>query len=44
MLGFNGKVKYSASGNKLTITPPTVSPATIPCQYAWVYKIKGGAK
>jgi alpha-L-fucosidase len=44
MLGFNGKVKYTASGNKLVITPPTVSPATTPCQYAWVFKIKDGAK
>ena len=40
MLGFSGKVKYSASDNQLSITPPVVSPATIPCQYAWVYKVK----
>ena len=44
MLGFKGKVKYSVSGNRLTITPPAVSPATIPCQYAWVYKIKNAVK
>jgi alpha-L-fucosidase len=31
MLGFNGKVKYSVSGKKLTIMPPVVSPATNPC-------------
>jgi len=40
LLGYNGKVKYSASGNKLTITPPAISPATSPCQYAWVFKVK----
>jgi alpha-L-fucosidase len=39
MLGFSGKVKFSASGNQLSIIPPAVSPATIPCQYAWVYKL-----
>jgi alpha-L-fucosidase len=39
MLGFLGKVKYSVSGGKLTINPPSISPATNPCNYAWVYKI-----
>ena len=41
LLGFNGNVKALAKGGKLTITPPTVSPATNPCQYAWVYKVEG---
>ena len=40
MLGFSGKLKYSVLGNKLTIMPPAVSPATIPCNYSWVYKIE----
>ena len=40
MLGFGGKVKSSFSGNKLTITPPAISPATIPCNYAWVFKVQ----
>jgi alpha-L-fucosidase len=44
MLGFNGKVKYTASGNQLTITPPAVSPATLPCQYAWTYLLKNALK
>jgi alpha-L-fucosidase len=39
LLGFNGKVESSVSGNKLTITPPAVSPATNPCNYAWVFKV-----
>lgn len=39
VLGYNGKVKYSVSGNKLIIYPPALSPATNPCQYAWTYKI-----
>jgi len=41
LLGYEGKVKYSATGNKLTITPPVITPATNPCQYAWVFKVKG---
>lgn len=44
MLGFNGKVKYSVSGNKLTITPPAITPANNPCSYAWVFRVKDGAK
>ncbi|MGV8137253.1 MAG: alpha-L-fucosidase [Mangrovibacterium sp.] len=39
MLGFNGKVKFSSSGNKLIIIPPAITPATNPCQYAWVFKL-----
>jgi len=44
MLGFHGNVKYSVSGNKLTITPPALTPETIPCQYAWVFKVKNCLK
>jgi alpha-L-fucosidase len=44
MLGFDGKVKYSVSGNKLTIIPPAITPANNPCSYAWVFRVKGGAK
>ncbi|MDX9881590.1 MAG: alpha-L-fucosidase [Prolixibacteraceae bacterium] len=44
LLGFDGKIKYNLSGKKLIIHPPVLSPATNPCNYAWVFKIKGGAK
>ena len=44
MLGYNGTVKYSASGNKLTIIPPMITPANNPCNYAWVFKVKDGLK
>ena len=44
MLGFEGKIKYSSSGNKLTIYPPSVSPLTIPCDFAWVYKVHNALK
>lgn len=40
LLGFKGKVESSVSENKLTITPPAVSPATNPCNYAWVFKVQ----
>jgi len=40
MLGFQGKVRYSSSGGRLTITPPILTPATMPCSYAWVFRIK----
>ena len=41
MLGVDGKVKTKSGGNSLTITPPVVSPATNPCNYAWVFKLEG---
>ncbi len=41
MLGYNGSVKTVLKNGKLTITPPTLSPATNPCSHAWVYKIEG---
>ena len=44
MLGIEGKIKYSSSGNKLTIYPPSVSPLTIPCDFAWVYKVHNALK
>lgn len=44
LLGYNGKIRYSASGNKLIIYPPSLSPATNPCQYAWAYKISNALK
>lgn len=44
LLGYSGKVKYSLSGEKLTIKPPAITPATNPCQYAWVFKIKNGSR
>lgn len=40
MLGFNGKVKISTSGGKLTIYPPALTPASNPSCYAWVYKVQ----
>ena len=43
LLGFDGKVKHSASKNTLTIIPPVVSPADNPGRYAWVFKVAGGA-
>lgn len=41
MLGYNGKVKYNVFDNKLTISPPRVSPATNLSNYAWVIKLNG---
>lgn len=35
LLGFSGKVKFSGT----TITPPQMTPATVPCQHAWVFKL-----
>ena len=39
MLGFSGKINTALKGSTLTIDPPIVSPATNPCDHAWVFKI-----
>ncbi|QGY47227.1 alpha-L-fucosidase [Maribellus comscasis] len=39
LIGYSGKVKYTYSGQKIVITPPALSPATNPGNYAWVYKL-----
>ncbi len=44
LLGYKGEVKTSIKGSQLTITAPSLTPATIPCQHAWVYKLEGAAK
>ena len=41
MLGYEGTIDYTYSGNRLVITPPALDPATNPSPYAWVYKISG---
>jgi alpha-L-fucosidase len=40
MLGVNQTVKFS--GN--TISPPVVTPANMPCDHAWVFKLTGALK
>ncbi|MBN2092394.1 alpha-L-fucosidase [candidate division KSB1 bacterium] len=44
LLGFKDGVKISFKNGKLTITPPPVTPANNPCQYAWVFKLKNALK
>jgi len=40
MLGFEGNIRTKKSGNRITITPPVLTPLTNPSPYAWVFKIK----
>jgi alpha-L-fucosidase len=44
MLGFDGTIKSSIKGGKLVIEPPVLTPATNPCDYAWVFKVDGALK
>ena len=41
LLGSDVNVSYSANGKNITITPPALSPANNPCDYAWVFKLSG---
>ena len=41
LLGADVSVKTSMSGNKLTLIPPVITPATMPCEHAWVFKLAG---
>lgn len=40
LLGSPVAVKAKAGGGGLTITPPAVTPATMPCEHAWVFKLE----
>lgn len=41
MLGYHEKLSWSAKGNTVTIQIPEVSPATIPCNSVWTFKLVG---
>jgi len=42
LLGSKTQVRYSFDGKNLSITPPAISPADNPCEFAWVFKLVGG--
>jgi alpha-L-fucosidase len=41
MLGYNGNIDYSFENGTLHINPPVITPANIPCDYAWTFKLSG---
>ncbi len=41
LLGLKSSVKSVFKNGKLMITPPVVTPANNPCNYAWVFKLEG---
>lgn len=41
LLGWKGTVKAKLQGSSLIITPPSVTPADNPSNYAWVFKVEG---
>lgn len=41
MLGFSGKLKTTYKAKALRIQSPVLSPAMLPCQGAWVFKLVG---
>ena len=41
LLGLKSAVKSVFKNGKLMITPPLVTPANNPCNYAWVFKLEG---
>jgi len=40
LLGYSGKIKWKPLKDGILIEPPALDPATNPCPYAWVFKIK----
>lgn len=40
LLGSDVPVKYSHTGDQLTINPPALTPGNIPCDFAWVFKVE----
>ena len=41
MLGMDGEIQYSTDGDSIVIVPPRLDILTMPCSYAWVYKLEG---
>jgi alpha-L-fucosidase len=41
LLGFDGPIKWKIIDDELCIQPPVVNPETVPCLFAWVFKIGG---
>ena len=39
LLGYDGVVEWKTSEEGVIIRPPGVNPGTVPCNYAWVFKI-----
>ena len=39
LLGYDGVVQWQTAEDGMSIQPPHVNPATVPCDYAWVFKI-----
>jgi alpha-L-fucosidase len=39
LLGFDGSVEWHVEGGNVTIIPPGLTPATSPCDHAWVFEI-----
>ncbi|MFA7054079.1 MAG: alpha-L-fucosidase C-terminal domain-containing protein, partial [Kiritimatiellia bacterium] len=39
LLGSPLPVTFKCEGGKLTIEPPAINPGTLPCEYAWTFKI-----
>lgn len=44
MLGVSGQLDWSPQRDGITIGPPDISPADLPCEHAWVIKIKGALR
>ncbi len=40
LLGWKGSVKATIKGGNLVISPPKVTPADNPCNYAWAFKVE----
>jgi len=41
LLGSNVPIKYSSGGRNVIISPPNITPANNPTEYAWVFKLTG---
>ena len=41
MLGWEGDVPWSNTDEGLVLIPPCITPADLPCQHAWTFKIEG---
>ncbi|CAG4991647.1 hypothetical protein DYBT9275_00800 [Dyadobacter sp. CECT 9275] len=40
MLGYNGSIHTVYTKNKIILTPPVVTPNTLPCESAWIFRLE----
>ncbi|MCP4166092.1 MAG: alpha-L-fucosidase [Chloroflexi bacterium] len=44
LLGYKQAIEWISEGDRIMITPPLISPAQVPCRYAYVFKLSNAIR